>query len=337
MALRNFLTNIPNLPPIPPLWDSNPERTAEWLAEQDRQIRHEIREEIINLFDRIYHSPCPYIAPSAPGQLKITCKYLSLNDAGGYDEHKQFFKPKPLSWLRSHPVDTKKIPKNQQAGQQWSAPKTGQCADYVEAASISAGFICEFSRYARIGIESDYTLEELSGWIDRGTGHRIESRPSMKPSTPDNDARPAAPWNTRIAASWIRDDAHPHLTCILENASPPHDDLLRSEVLTILGLMRESLSRYSLQKHRIVPITAISCMNGREARLLQAFFLQEELVIYKSGLLNFSIEKSMSVNVPLFMLYLASEPVGDTILKPYQQHWLWTGGDALATLIVNNI
>ncbi|KAL5341023.1 hypothetical protein BJX70DRAFT_396082 [Aspergillus crustosus] len=337
MALRDLLNTIPNFPNLP-LWDQQPTLTAEWIEDQNRQIRHATRAAIIDLFDRIYHSPCPYIRQDAPGHLNIRCERLFLRDPGWHEQRQQFFRPKTLAWLEGHPVDIHNISTQRRIASteaQWSAPETGYCGDYSEAAVVAAGFVHEFSKYERVAVHGDYTLEDLSGWVDRGPGNRIESRKSMRPTYTDMENRPATAWTTKIAASWIRDDARPHLSCVLENASPPQDDLLRSEVLTILGLMRESLSRHSLQDHKVIPVSAISCMNGLEARVIQAHFMKGELVIYKSRLLEFSELRSRAANVPLFLTYLAAEPVGDTVQRPPRPNWLLTQGSAFASYLTD--
>jgi hypothetical protein len=169
MALRNLLTTIPDISNIS-LWDAEPNRTAEWDADQDRQGRHAIRVAITNLFDRVYHSPCPSVQPNTPGQLRIKYEPLYLDDNGGYDENRHFFKPRTLAWFNGRPVDIHNIPTQRRVArteQQWSAPERGYCGDYSEAKAIALGFIAEFGKYERVTMNGDYTLDDLSGWDDR--------------------------------------------------------------------------------------------------------------------------------------------------------------------------
>lgn len=76
-----------------------------------------------------------------------------------------------------------------------------------------------------------------------------------RPSTePQEHERVAGYRSSRFGYSWLRDDARPHITCILEHAVPPEESLLRNEVLTILGLMRGRLAGHTLKQHQIIPV-----------------------------------------------------------------------------------
>jgi hypothetical protein len=72
------------------------------------------------------------------------------------------------------------------------------------------------------------------------------------PNTPESES--PTPWDVRFGDNWVRDDSHPHRTVILEHSVPPHEGLLRSEVLTIIGLMRERLSAQTLMEHKLAPV-----------------------------------------------------------------------------------
>lgn len=56
----------------------------------------------------------------------------------------------------------------------------------------------------------------------------------------------------------------------------------------------------------------ISCMNGFAARITEGHFSEGKLILYKSPLHYFDTEGYREANVELFLLYLASEPVGVT-------------------------
>lgn len=51
----------------------------------------------------------------------------------------------------------------------------------------------------------------------------------------------------------MRDDSKPHRVFLLEHASHPEKELLRSEVLTVLGMMRERLAGHTLRENKIAP------------------------------------------------------------------------------------
>jgi hypothetical protein len=56
----------------------------------------------------------------------------------------------------------------------------------------------------------------------------------------------------------------------------------------------------------------ISCMNGFAARITEGHFSEGKLILYKSPLYYFDTDGYRDANVELFLLYLASESVGDT-------------------------
>lgn len=59
-------------------------------------------------------------------------------------------------------------------------------------------------------------------------------------------------------------------------------------------------------------MNVVSCVNGYGARILQAHYQEEKLVVYKSRYYDFGDAEERYRNTRLFLLYLASEPVGNT-------------------------
>lgn len=53
-------------------------------------------------------------------------------------------------------------------------------------------------------------------------------------------------------------------------------------------------------------------MSDYKARIIQAFFNGDKLVIRKSKLYDFSTPETLSSSTTLFMQWMASKPVGDT-------------------------
>lgn len=89
----------------------------------------------------------------------------------------------------------------------------------------------------------------------------MQPSPLPKPESPDEpppdpkaNINPAAFQWTRLANAWMRDDSKPHRIFLLEHASHPEEQLLRSEVLTILGMIRERLAGHTLRDHKIAPV-----------------------------------------------------------------------------------
>lgn len=57
----------------------------------------------------------------------------------------------------------------------------------------------------------------------------------------------------------------------------------------------------------------ISSMNGFAARIVQGHYSEGKLVLYKSDLFYFNTAGYREANIELFLRYLGSEPVGDTV------------------------
>lgn len=60
----------------------------------------------------------------------------------------------------------------------------------------------------------------------------------------------------RYGDIWIRHDGHPHTIVSVEKEILPYDErLLRSELLTILGIMITRLRLPSFREHTVVPVS----------------------------------------------------------------------------------
>lgn len=86
-----------------------------------------------------------------------------------------------------------------------------------------------------------------------------KSRDEPPPDPRANINLAAFEW-TRLAEAWMRDDSKPHRMFLLEHASRPEEELLRSEVLTILGMIRERLAGHTLREHKIAPVRFYTCL-----------------------------------------------------------------------------
>ncbi|KAL3441872.1 hypothetical protein BJX65DRAFT_313411 [Aspergillus insuetus] len=84
------------------------------------------------------------------------------------------------------------------------------------------------------------------------------------------------------------------------------------ELLAVLGFMLTRMKSLYLEDHHVVPVMVISCFKNHSARKLQACLTDYDLIIGKSSLYDFSNPKSRAENLPLFLAYMASQPVGTT-------------------------
>ncbi|KAL3471170.1 hypothetical protein BJX99DRAFT_238041 [Aspergillus californicus] len=118
----------------------------------------------------------------------------------------------------------------------------------------------------------------------------------------DPGYQPKDPYKWGCDSAWEpRQTQHgPHLKALLYNVCNGHDEhLLVTEVLTILGHMKDRLEMEDYQYHVIAPILLFSIsgsIRGSYGRVLEAYCDGNKIVIRKSGLYNFNgsdIEGSM--------------------------------------------
>ncbi|KAL4883170.1 hypothetical protein BJY04DRAFT_27853 [Aspergillus karnatakaensis] len=120
------------------------------------------------------------------------------------------------------------------------------------------------------------------------------------------------PWITDIR--WVnrRHDGNPHVQLAMVQHTPPTEELLRTELLTLLGVMITRLGVEDLAEHRVMPVMALSCFQGARARIVQAFMTDTGLAICKTSLFDFTDQENREDTIETCLSYLASTPVGDT-------------------------
>jgi hypothetical protein len=111
-------------------------------------------------------------------------------------------------------------------------------------------------------------------------------------------------------------DSKPHLACPLIEGIIPDDRIRRAELLGILRLMKSAMKHTLCRKptvwHTIYPV-AIYSLASRQGRILHAHFDGKTLHIRRSNYLDF-MEKNMD-NIKLYLRWMMSEPIGDTMFK----------------------
>ncbi|KAL3487397.1 hypothetical protein BJX62DRAFT_213729 [Aspergillus germanicus] len=135
------------------------------------------------------------------------------------------------------------------------------------------------------------------------------------------DTNELAAWTTDIDSVWYREgdgdsnsatpSAAPHILALLMHHRPPPADLVRTELLVIMGIMRTRLEVY--KEHEIAPVMLVTTFNETKARIIQGHYCDGQMVICKSDIYDFNTLESRQDNVSLFLAYMASEPVWDTM------------------------
>ncbi|PYH40502.1 uncharacterized protein BP01DRAFT_361227 [Aspergillus saccharolyticus JOP 1030-1] len=302
------------------------QRPPTLARDSTEELRHKARNttraHLRELHRRVQASPSAAFSDSDARELGIECVELPLQPDGLLPNTGEavYFQPWPMRRLEAHPVDMTDPTTRDSARvkEKLWARLDRKRAD--QDGFLSAVFADEFLEYLRVGPLGRDTLEQFSLWTEGNLENGIiRSRYMNFSSSADPDAGPVAASTAdfKFEEVWCAGREHPHISLIVTHKVAPAEKLLRTEVLALVGIMRTRLSRAALKEHTIIPINMISCMRQRKARILQAHFDGEDLVIRKSGLYNFATRELREKNIPLFLLYMASRPTGNT--KAYKR------------------
>ncbi|KAJ0425038.1 hypothetical protein BJY00DRAFT_308923 [Aspergillus carlsbadensis] len=159
------------------------------------------------------------------------------------------------------------------------------------------------------------SLAHLSGWkVDA-----INCDDKLNPETlrekywpyeqSDDPAQPKT-----FGHCWSRvGDGRSHIVFTMCHDLVPEEDVIyRRELLAILGFMLTRMKSPYFEDHHVVPVMVISCFPDHRARILQAHLTDCDFIIRKSSPYDFSNPESREENLPLFLAYMASVPVGST-------------------------
>ncbi|KAL3460932.1 hypothetical protein BJX64DRAFT_289869 [Aspergillus heterothallicus] len=304
------------------------DRKEDWSEQQSVQRREIIGAALCDIFNPLYYSPDPYISAETAERFGIVVRKMNLAQNASFWRESYCSGPRPELFKPMFASVLELLPINEQNKRTQAAFKIlDRVSVQAEKGIISAGIVskslsvlfCEVERVpakenGMIPTQQSLTLQEWSGWVHIPPKGQVRGSKYMSPTDPDNpDNISPTPWGVQYGDSFLRDDSRPHRTVILEHAAPFSEDLHRSEVLTIIGLMRERLAGQTLQQHKFIPIQIISCTEDMKARVLQAHFEDGRLNIWKSTLHSFQTEEERLANLPLFLLYLAATPTGNTV------------------------
>ncbi|KAH8816035.1 hypothetical protein F5884DRAFT_852495 [Xylogone sp. PMI_703] len=125
-----------------------------------------------------------------------------------------------------------------------------------------------------------------------------------------------------IHVSDIPGSQYPHLRCMMLNNIPHNNDqLLRSEMLALTTYMYKRLESNEFAEHVVAPVILISFMGSRQARILQAHFDGESVMIHYTKLYDLKNDDLGTLN--LFVRWGLCHPTGLTtcprgITLPYR-------------------
>jgi hypothetical protein len=104
---------------------------------------------------------------------------------------------------------------------------------------------------------------------------------------------------------------HPHEVCLLNQGFENVGPLLKSEVLSIIGILLERMGPEWSKAHLIFPLLMVS-MIGPQGRILQAHWDGDKLYVQYSQL--YELRDYNKDNMDLFLRWLMNKPIGDTAI-----------------------
>ncbi|KAL3481892.1 hypothetical protein BJX99DRAFT_253017 [Aspergillus californicus] len=178
----------------------------------------------------------------------------------------------------------------------------------------------QFSQYRRAGLDDGENIDtqtaDISGWHPCDIDEKFLAENYISFAF-NNALDPLVPWSVDLGNAWNRWEGNrkekPHVCfTMMHNVPPPATDgLLRTEALTIMGVMLTRLRGAGGKGHAVFPVQAISIFDRYQARIIQSYMSEAGLDFVKSPLYDFSTPEERE-NVKIFLRYMASEPVGDT-------------------------
>ncbi|KAG2019043.1 hypothetical protein GB937_005332 [Aspergillus fischeri] len=272
-------------------------------------------EHLDSIYRKAYDLGKPFFDPRIYDKLKIRCETLDLKDDGEYANGipaPSFFDPLPLETLKNHRI----ITPDEEAKRDYLSyenifdrPEDGDTSQVV-----SYRIMRHFDWYRRNGISSlRARLMDITVWREAYVPHFVSVTKNV---LADEYFMPGVNGQRGYApAGWWEEKSLslPHIMCMLEFYSfRGTEELLRGEILGILATTITRLELECFQDEVVIPVLMFSVMSDFKARIIQAYFNGDKLVIRKSRLYDFSTPETLSSSTILFIQWMASKPVGNT-------------------------
>ncbi|RDW72420.1 uncharacterized protein DSM5745_07592 [Aspergillus mulundensis] len=292
-----------------------------------KDARRSSRQYLRALFRELEERGADRLDPTALKSTGITIKALDLSQplSGAANQDQDlvpFFQPWKLDSLASYPLDLTEESTKEVYGSEQRAFTRRSIEDPTLASSLFTDILAGFIQYERIGL--DRCIMRSSEWFECNIDDhflRDEYRVTCSATDRDNPYK-AISGPSNVRAAWhIRDDKtrtsrEPHalftMTHTVPPPPPPTEQILRTEILAILGVMLSRLRSWTLRDFSIIPVLLISCFNRYKARVLYGYMSDNGLVIACSCLHDFSTQQARDKNFNVFFSWMASEPIGNT-------------------------
>ncbi|QQK43745.1 RNA polymerase Rpb2, domain 7 [Penicillium digitatum] len=103
----------------------------------------------------------------------------------------------------------------------------------------------------------------------------------------------------------------PHTLIVILIEDEPGEELFRAEVMILAAAMITRLEGEECLEYNTIPVMAITIFGRMQARVLEAHSNQQELVVKKTQLLDFSTNEVANKNMDILLGFMAGDLVGD--------------------------
>ncbi|RDW65687.1 uncharacterized protein DSM5745_09426 [Aspergillus mulundensis] len=286
-------------------------------AETDvKEARLVARKHLLALFDKHKQRHAIALDPTDESS-GITLEVLDLSEPlpTSAAHAMVFFEPLKQEFMRAHPVDpSEPFTQEDYESEQATFKRIAADLNRTDIAELFCpDFYAAFDVYKRAGLEG--SIADHHNWIEwymRTSASDINNH-FLRDEFWVSSVNPLKPASMEIGNAWHQGDANlPHAVFTMSHSGEPTAMLLRTEILTIIGVMLSRLISNRLRAYTTIPIIAVSCFNRYQARILYAYMSDKGLVIAKSLLQDFSTQQKRDLNFPIFLSWMGSIPVGDT-------------------------
>ncbi|GIJ98463.1 hypothetical protein Aspvir_000580 [Aspergillus viridinutans] len=289
---------------------------------------------LYELWEQVSTRKDPYLTLSPSDLPRIKCVDL-LGESTFHEESSVpgFFRKMTHKKLRDYPINENNeetMGWHRRSKAFWSqTEKIYQGLRPIKQAAMMCGAMrLAFNAYKRTTSDGrQVTLRQVSGWKEADFADEIFH------SLFDDEVLHSKHWYARDAWQSGKPQKQPHVMLTLAHEYEGNDSsLLCGEILAILATMLTRLESDFFKDHNIIPVMVLSFMADLKGRVLQAYFADDGLVIYKSRIFSFK-EEAGEKSAELFLGYMGSEMIGATAVK--RLHHSIPGDEATAVTEVS--
>ncbi|EKV11623.1 hypothetical protein PDIG_17860 [Penicillium digitatum PHI26] len=282
-------------------------RERQWAATY-LQARSKVITAIDVIYKRVEIYSSAQIDPASYKSLGIDCQLLELDDDGKHLQPSNsdpsapiFFEPRGVTWVA--PVRITDVECEEEFKEITDGWESAKDDPLVQSFHSQVWFVY-------LGLERMFFQ------------FRREFYPKGDDRVPPNLRQISKWWvhNTiyfrrEILLGYLVLDAmvagKPHTLIVILIEDEPGEELFRAEVMILAAAMITRLEGEECLEYNTIPVMAITIFGRMQARVLEAHSNQQELVVKKTQLLDFSTNEVANKNMDILLGFMAGDLVGD--------------------------